>query len=181
MTTAQQPKYQTLDCLTPSQLEAIHSIPKHDEADFSAIEASRPVSMFLDDSYYQQEQRQVFRRLPVAMTLSAMIPDNNMVMAHNGYDQALIITRDRNGDVHTFLNACTHKGSVLLDSCEPKKGGRITCPYHAWSFALDGSLVGVARAETFDKLDKKTRNLVELPCKEAGGIIWAILDKDAEA
>jgi phenylpropionate dioxygenase-like ring-hydroxylating dioxygenase large terminal subunit len=56
----------------------------------------------------------------------------------------------------------------------------MTCPYHAWSFGLDGKLLAVARAETFENLDKSSRNLAELPAREHGGIIWAMLDRHAQ-
>ncbi|MBT8766744.1 aromatic ring-hydroxylating oxygenase subunit alpha [Metapseudomonas boanensis] len=174
-------RYQQLGDLTASQIEAIRAIPSHDEAACEAIRATRPVAMFLDDDVFQREQSQVFRRLPVAITPSAMVPDTGSLLPHDAYGVPLIVSRDQHGKVHVFINACMHKGSTLVTGCEAQKGARITCPYHAWSWRLDGSLAGVARGETFDCLDKQKRNLVELPSKEAGGIVWAILDRDAEA
>jgi phenylpropionate dioxygenase-like ring-hydroxylating dioxygenase large terminal subunit len=60
------------------------------------------------------------------------------------------------------------------------KAARMTCPYHAWTFGLDGKLLAVARPETFANLDKASRNLAELPAREHGGIIWVMLDRHAE-
>jgi phenylpropionate dioxygenase-like ring-hydroxylating dioxygenase large terminal subunit len=93
----------------------------------------------------------------------------------------LLVTRDRDGGAHVFFNACRHKGSKLVETCEPLRASRLICPYHAWSYALDGRLVAVARAETFENLDKSQRGLVELASREAGGLIWAILDRQTEA
>jgi nitrite reductase/ring-hydroxylating ferredoxin subunit len=174
-------KFHTLNSLTHSQREAINRIPAHDNASVPAIESVRSTAMFLDSEYYEKEQQKVFRKLPVAVTLTAVLNEPNMVLAHDGYGLPLLITRDKAGKAHVFLNACTHKGATLVEGCEAKKTGRITCPFHAWSYTLDGDLMGVARSETFENLDKKTRNLVELPSKEVGGIIWAILDKNAQA
>ncbi|SDB35179.1 aromatic ring-hydroxylating dioxygenase subunit alpha [Pseudomonas sp. NFACC13-1] len=173
-------RYQRLSDLSESQVEAIRAIPAHDEAVYHAIRATRPVSMFLDEDVFQQEQTRLFRRLPVAITPSATLAEPGSMLAHDAYGIALIVSRDQQGAAHVFLNACMHKGSTLVTNCEAHKGARITCPYHAWSWRLDGSLAGVARGETFDCLDKQKRNLVELPCKEAGGIVWAILDRNAE-
>lgn len=180
MTAADLPlKFHSIDDLTDSQRAAIDRIPAHDQAPTPALEATRSTAMFLDPDYYAREQAQVFRRLPLAITVSAMLPEPNMVLAHNGYNLPLLVTRDREGVAHVFLNACTHKGATLVNSCEARKGGRISCPFHAWTYALDGELIGVARPETFANLERRARGLVELPSREAGGIIWAILDRHA--
>ncbi len=173
-------RYHRLNDLTASQIEDIRAIPAHDEADAPAIKASRPTSMFLDDGVFQKERERVFRRLPVAITVSAALPEPGSLLAHDGYGVPLLLSRDRDGVAHVFLNACMHKGATLVSGCETQKGARITCPYHAWSWRLDGKLAGVARAETFECLDKAERNLVELPSREIGGIVWAILDRHAE-
>ena len=181
MTTENKIRFQALTDLTQRQIEAIRSIPAHDQVTYSAIRATRPTSLFLDEGHFQKEQDKVFRRLPVAVALSATVKEPNTMVAHAGYGVPLLITRDRDGKAHVFLNVCMHKGSTLLNSCEPKKGGRISCPYHGWTWGVDGKVVGVPRAETFAELDADKRNLVELPSREAGGIIFAILDRHAKA
>ena len=57
----------------------------------------------------------------------------------------------------------------------------MTCPYHAWTYAIDGKLIGVALNDAFDNLDKSSRNLVELESREWGGIIYAQLNRDIPA
>lgn len=174
------PKIHVLADLSASQQDAIRRIPDHREATFPAIESTRPVSMFLDTQYFEREQRRIFRRLPVPVCLSAYLKEPGTVLAQDGYGLPLLVMRDRDGGVRVFLNACTHKGSRLLDSSEPTSIARLTCPYHAWTFALSGKLIGVARAETFENLDKGRRNLRELPSCDTAGFIWAILDSEAE-
>ncbi len=70
---------------------------------------------------------------------------------------ALLLTRDRDGRLHALHNVCSHRGHPLVESaCERR--GRITCPYHGWSYGLDGRLrttphiggPGVHRADGFD-------------------------------
>ncbi len=178
---ADMPLIQTLEMLSPGQQEAIRRIAPHDAAPVPAIEATRPVSMFVGDEFYQAEQATIFRKRAVPLTVSVRLPEPGMAVAHEGYGIPLLITRDRNGAAHVFLNACTHKGAKLIDGCEAVKAGRLSCPYHAWTFGVDGKLIGAARPETFVNLDKNARNLVELPSREAGGIIWAMLDRHAEA
>lgn len=170
----------TLDTLSASQIEAIRKIPPHDSARTPVIEAERPVSIFTGLERFQLEQGQVFKKMPVPITLSALLEPGSAI-AQDGYGVPLLVTRTRDGELHVFLNACQHKGSKLLDGCELHKGNRITCPYHAWTYALDGKLVAAARAETFKNLELHTRSLTELASREHAGIVWAVLDRNAEA
>ena len=173
------PLFQTLDMLSPSQQAAIRRIAPHDQAPVPAIEAKRPVSTFVGEEFFQAEQAHIFQKRAVPVTLSVMVQEPGTAFAHDGYGVPLVITRDREGVVHAFLNVCMHKGAKLVEDCDPVKGGRMMCPYHAWTFGMDGALIGVARPETFVNLDKSKRNLVELPAKEAGGVIWVMLNRDA--
>jgi phenylpropionate dioxygenase-like ring-hydroxylating dioxygenase large terminal subunit len=174
------PLFQTLDMLSPGQIAAIRKIPSHDDAPRVAIEASRPASIFTGQERYDLEQAKVFRKSAVPVMLSAMIAEPGTAIAHDGYGVPMIIARDRKGVVRAFLNACQHKGSKLIEGCDAVKASRLTCPYHAWTYGLDGTLAGVARAELFINLDISKRNLAELPSREAGGIIWVMLDRHAE-
>lgn len=170
----------TLETLSPGQIAAIRSIPAHDKAVPKPIDAHRPASIFLDDARHALEQRSVFRRLPVPVIPSAMLPEPGSVIAHDGYGVPLLLSRAKDGTVRAFLNACRHKGSKLIDGCEPRKAGRLSCPYHAWTYALDGRLIGVPREETFLNFSKDARPLVALPCRESAGIVWVVLDRTVE-
>lgn len=174
-------KVATLESLSEGLVAAIRSIPPHEQAvaEAPAIDARRPASSFLDPGVFKREQERIFRRLPMAVTVSAMLPEKGSVIAHDGYGVPLLLARGKDGVVRAFLNACQHKGAMLVEDCEHHKLARITCPYHAWTYGLDGALVGVPREETFKNLDKAERRLAELPCKEAGGIVWVILNRHA--
>ena len=179
-TTAERnPLKPTLDTLSPSQIEAIRKIPSHDEARIPELDAHRPASIFTGQERFQQEQDSIFTAMPVPITVATLLEPGS-VIAHNGYGLPLLVTRTKAGDVHVFLNACQHKGAKLIDDCEVHKQNKMTCPYHAWTFALDGKLVAAARQETFKNLEKHTRNLAALPSREHGGLVWAILGRDAE-
>ncbi|WP_084399702.1 aromatic ring-hydroxylating oxygenase subunit alpha [Henriciella aquimarina] len=176
---ARNPIKPTLDTLTSSQIEAIRKIPPHDAAPTPELEAHRPVSIFTGEDRFQHEQQRIFLTMPVPITLSTLL-EPGTAMAHDGYGVPLLLTRTKEGRLHVFLNACQHKGSKILDGCEVQKQNRLTCPYHAWTYALDGKLVAVARDETFRNFEKHTRNLAELPSREHAGLVWAILDRDAD-
>ena len=170
----------TLASLSPGQIAAIRSIPPHEQAHAPAIDARRPVSMFIDPAHYARERDTLFKRVPVPVTLSSMLPEPKMFLAVDGYGVPILLSRDAAGQVHAFLNACQHKGSKVVERCDPFKAGRVSCPYHAWTYAVDGSLIGIPRHETFPTVSKDDHGLAKLACLEAGGFIWVMLDRDAQ-
>ena len=169
-------KVTTLAALNANQQAAIRKIPAEVDAVVEPLEASRPNAIFTGQARFDAEQARIFRRFPVPVTLSALLPEPGMVTAHDGYGVPLMIARAKSGEVKAFVNACQHKGSKLLEDCEVHKRGRVTCPYHAWTYGIDGKLIGVARNEAFLNLDKDKRGLVELPAREWGGVIYVQLD-----
>jgi phenylpropionate dioxygenase-like ring-hydroxylating dioxygenase large terminal subunit len=171
------PPAPTLASLSASQVAAIRAIPPHDQAKPPAIEARRPVAIFTDPAYFEREQARVFKRTPLVLALSRMLPAPGSVLVQEGYGPSVLLMRGEDGVVRAFLNACQHKGAKLIETCEPQHARRVICPYHAWTYALDGSLAGVPRSETFVALDKRTRALASLPCREAGGLVWVWLDR----
>ena len=172
----EQRKVTTLAALNANQQAAIRKIPAEVDAVVEPLEATRPNAIFTGQARFDAEQARIFRRFPVPVTLSALLPEPGMVMAHEGYGVPLMIARAKSGEIKAFVNACQHKGSKLLEDCEVHKRGRVTCPYHAWTYGIDGKLIGVARNEAFLNLDKDKRGLVELPAREWGGVIYVQLD-----
>jgi phenylpropionate dioxygenase-like ring-hydroxylating dioxygenase large terminal subunit len=179
---ASQPTIQVLDSLSPGLIEAIRRIPGHDQARApKAILARRPARIFTDPAHYELERQAIFERSPVPVGVSAQLPAPQMAQAVQAYGRPLLLTRNAKGEVSVFLNVCRHKGSLLVERKEAFKAGRFSCPYHAWTYSIDGKLVGVPRQEVFADLKKDQHDLVRLPAQERGGLIWAVLDREAPA
>src|SRR5690606_40935192 len=73
----------------------------------------------------------------------------------------VLLTRDQHGELHAFANYCRHRGAQLAEGAGRRQ--RLVCPYHAWSFGLDGSLLrapGMERSEEHTSELQSRENLV---------------------
>jgi anthranilate 1,2-dioxygenase (deaminating, decarboxylating) large subunit len=94
--------------------------------------------------------------------------------------QPVIVTRDRKGGINVLLNRCRHRGASLCET--PKGNGNgFTCPYHAWSYALDGKLRGIPYPDGYeDVMEKKDLGLQRLKVGVYAGMIFASFNQDVQ-
>ncbi len=125
------------------------------------------------DTYTQahlaDELRVLFLDRPLVLGLSADLPRPGPYRTVDLCGTPLLLTRDHNGRAHALLNACRHRGVRVTDGTGTAQ--RVTCPFHAWSYHLDGHLAHTPVPDGFDGMRREAKGLVELPSDEGHGLI----------
>jgi carnitine monooxygenase subunit len=136
------------------------------------------VADYLEPARWALEMDRIFRRSPVVVALTGHVREPYSYRSIEIAGVPVLTVRQADGSVRAFINVCRHRGSqVVQHGCGTAR--RFTCPYHAWSYDTTGALVGVAGRAKFGDVDTDTHGLVELPCQERSGIIFAVLDPTA--
>ena len=138
-----------------------------------------PVEVYFSTRQYEAEKSSLFSRYPLIVAHGNDLQPGQAI-AHDAYGVPLLLTRDADGVVHCFLNVCRHRGMRLLDDQTAKTRQGLACPYHGWSYHLNGKFRHMLHADAFDICPTGARDLVALPCAERAGLIWVVPSPAAE-
>ena len=131
------------------------------------------------ENYYSLERFNaeiaLLRKLPIAYCPSAALPQNGSYIARNASKTPLLVVRGEDGEVRAFINACRHRGMQVANGSGCKKKAFV-CPYHAWTYSLEGKLKRIPGEEGFPDLNKDDHGLVEVSAIEKGGIVYVQQD-----
>lgn len=134
--------------------------------------------------HYQSEERfeaelNLIRQQYNVYCPSASLAKSGSYIARDACGVPVVVVRGEDGCVRAFRNACRHRGVKVAQGCGRAKS--FVCPYHAWTYGLDGSLRAVPHEYGFPNLEKTTRGLVPIGCKESNGLIFIRLQGDKVA
>lgn len=137
-----------------------------------------PISTYTDPDQFRLEVERIFRRAPQLICFSSDLPKPGDFTTHDDVGVPMLLVRNAQGRVNAFLNACAHRSGRLVDG-SGSVVRRFTCPYHAWSYDLDGRLRAIHKESTFGDIDKACYGLVRLPCQEKYGFVYVAPHPDA--
>lgn len=136
--------------------------------------AGIPAARYTDPAHLRRELDTLFRA-PLVAALTPDLPVGGSTLTRDTFGFPVVLTRDDDGVAHAFANVCSHRGAqVVADGRDCRR--RLTCPYHAWSYDLRGTLVGVPDQASFPDLDPVDAGLRPLPIHEEHGLIWIVPD-----
>jgi phenylpropionate dioxygenase-like ring-hydroxylating dioxygenase large terminal subunit len=104
------------------------------------LDGPLPGSAYRLASVFEAEASKLFPHTWISVACGQNVPAPRDVFPVRIAGRSLLVLRDADEDVRVFYNMCRHRGAPLADAPCSARSGRITCPYHAWSFGLDGAL-----------------------------------------
>lgn len=105
------------------------------------------------DDVFERERERIFHASWLCISREEEVAATGDVIVRDVVGESIIVTRDASGALHAFYNVCRHRGSRLIDENTHVRKG-IACPYHAWTYALDGALIGTPNVRRDEGLDR---------------------------
>ncbi|MGB0621783.1 MAG: aromatic ring-hydroxylating oxygenase subunit alpha [Myxococcota bacterium] len=135
-----------------------------------------PVANYRSETRLRQEL-EALRRMPVPFCPSAALRKPGDYVARLASGVPILAVRGHDGEVRAFRNACRHRGAEVAKGtgCANK----FVCPYHGWTYDLEGRLERVQHEHGFPDLDKDTHGLIPVIAQERAGIVFVTQDGDA--
>ncbi|MGW0039447.1 aromatic ring-hydroxylating oxygenase subunit alpha [Gordonia sp. NPDC003376] len=134
---------------------------------------------YTDPVLAQDERDHIFGRVPSIVAHGSELARPNDFVTVQMPRNNIIVVRQKDGGVRSFVNLCRHRGALL----EGKEKGRcriFSCGYHRWSYDPDGSLRTITRDSTFGEVDRREHGLIEIPTEERHGFIWVVDNAQAQ-
>ncbi|MCG6658777.1 aromatic ring-hydroxylating dioxygenase subunit alpha [Halomonas campisalis] len=140
---------------------------------------SLPQPFYNDERVFALDMQEIFGKEWLFVGMTSEIPAKGNYMTLNVGDNPVIIVRGDNGKIHAFHNVCRHRGSRL---CVGDKGkvAKLVCPYHQWTYELDGRLL-FAGSDMGENFDLNQYGLKPVQVKSGGGFIFVSLADEPPA
>lgn len=138
------------------------------------------VSLYTDPAIFDEEMERIFKNSWVWVAHASEVPGKGRFKTSWVGRQPVVVTRDKEEKVHVLLNRCRHRAASV---CEQRKGRTsvFVCPYHGWSYNLNGQLRSVPHAAVYgEDFDKADYPLISLRAEEYNGMIFATFREDME-
>ena len=131
-----------------------------------------PTRVYIDPELAEREWNEFFVHHPQVVGLSGDLAAPGSFMTIDDLGVPILATRDDEGRFRAFVNACRHRGALVETRERGDDASSFSCPFHNWTYALDGALVGLTKRDHFGDVDTASRGLVELRAAERHGILW---------
>jgi phenylpropionate dioxygenase-like ring-hydroxylating dioxygenase large terminal subunit len=133
---------------------------------------SLPAWIYSDPAYFELERARVFRSAWQVVCHVNDIPEAGDYHTLDFLNEKVVAVRGQDGAVRSFHNVCRHRASRILDGPKGNCGRRMVCPYHAWSYGLDGKLIRTPAWQGFEGLKAEDHGLAKLDQEIWRGFIF---------
>ena len=132
---------------------------EHHTTDMAEDVYEVPADAYTSRAHFEEELEALFLGAPLVLCLSGSLPRPGTFRTVDLCGTPVLVTRDADGRVRAMANVCRHRGVRVADGGGQTR--RLTCPFHAWVYDLEGKLVGVPTAEGFEGMCREDKGLVQ--------------------
>ena len=140
--------------------------------------ATLPGEHYTDPAVFALEQERIFEDMWFCATRAAELDKPGAFRTCQVGRESVLISRARDGSVKAFLNICRHRGAKLCTEESGEVRRAFQCPYHAWTYGLDGKLVAAPNLTSMPDVDRTAYGLVNVHVREWLGYVWVCLAED---
>lgn len=133
---------------------------------------------YREPEVFEQERRRIFARRWICVARASALREGGDFVTVDVAGESLIVTRDQSARVHAFYNVCRHRGTRMCLEPAGRFRGAIQCPYHAWTYALDGSLSVARNMEGIEGFERRAYPLHEAHVAEFEGFVFVAIDPE---
>ena len=137
-----------------------------------------PGRYYYDPAIYEMELERIFSQMWVCVGRADAITGAGVYEVVTVGRESIIVVRGRDDVLRAFLNVCRHRGARLCNEASGKLKGSIQCRYHAWTYGLDGRLIGAPNVLSDEQFERALFGLLPVALEVWEGLIWLNLGDD---
>jgi phenylpropionate dioxygenase-like ring-hydroxylating dioxygenase large terminal subunit len=142
------------------------------------MEQTLPYSWYTDPDVLRREQERIFRSAWQYVGHSGELPEPGTFVSARAGRTPVVLTRARDGELRAFLNVCRHRGFPLAAGSGKRE--TLQCPYHAWTYGLDGTLRAAPRSDELADFPQSELGLCQVAVEEWGPFLFVNTGPDPE-
>jgi len=140
-----------------------------------SLQPTLPGRYYTDPAVFAREQEHIFESMWFCAVRSGDLATPGAFRTVQVGREGVLVVRGRDGLLRGFLNVCRHRGAMLYTEPAGEVRRNLQCPYHAWTYGLDGRLVAAPNLVTMPDVDRVERGLVTVHLREWLGYAWVCL------
>jgi phenylpropionate dioxygenase-like ring-hydroxylating dioxygenase large terminal subunit len=142
------------------------------------MERTLPYSWYVDPEVLRREHERIFRSAWQYAGHTGEVPAPGTFFASRAGRTPVVVTRARDGELRAFLNVCRHRGHQVVEGAGERE--TLQCPYHAWTYGLDGSLRSAPRADELAGFDRGELGLCRVAVDTWGPFVFVNIASEPE-
>ena len=139
-----------------------------------------PGRYYTSPEIYAEEAERIFARRWLCVGRATELANPGDFVTRTVARESIIVVRGQDGVVRAFYNVCRHRGTRLCEETRGRLSETIQCPYHAWTYTLDGALIGAPHMSDVPGFDKRDYPLHAVPVGEWDGFLFINLAREPE-